>query len=176
VLTDDRSLFRQVYEKNVSTVFAFLRARVGHDAAEDLTAETFCRAYQHYEAWEDRGLPIRAWLLRIARNLVIAESRKGKAELVPIADHHAVDRAPGTAGVDDSMEGAAALAALASLPENHRTVLQLRYLQELSVGETAAVMSLSEEGVRALAYRALKGLRALHLATWGDAPEPARES
>lgn len=160
--------FRAVYEENVATVYGFLRARVGHDAAEDLTAETFCRAFQHYDSWEDRGVPIRAWLLRIAFNLIVGESRKHKVEFVPLEDHHAVDEEGAGAAVVEAMEGGSAFSALEALPESHRTVIQLRYLQELSVAETAAVMGLTQEAVRALAYRALKALRAVHTAAWGD--------
>jgi RNA polymerase sigma-70 factor (ECF subfamily) len=172
VLTDDPSSFRAVYEENVATVYAFLRVRVGPDAAEDLTAETFCRAFQHYERWEDRGLPIRAWLLRIAFNLVVGESRKRKVAFVPLEEHHAVDEEGASGAVAEAIEGASAMEALAGLADAHRTVIQLRYLQELSVAETAAVMGLTQEGVRALAYRALKVLRSAHASMWGDPATP----
>jgi RNA polymerase sigma factor (sigma-70 family) len=172
-VSEEPAPFRTVYEENVATVYSFLRARVGHDAAEDLTAETFCRAFQHYGGWEDRGLPVRAWLLRIAFHLVVGESRKRKVDFVALEEHHAVDEEGASGAVAQAMEGASALAALAGLPENHRSVIQLRYLQDLSVAETAAVMGLTQEGVRALAYRALKGLRVAHADMWGD---PARAS
>lgn len=168
-----QAAFRTVYEENVTIIFGFLRSRVGHEAAEDLTAETFCRAFRHFEAWEDRGLPIRAWLLRIALNLVIARSRRPLAHMVSIDDHPDVTQTPdASTDVEDAMEGASAMAALRQLPRSHQTVIQLRYLQELSVAETAEVMNLTQEAVRALAYRALKGLRAIHQVQWGGTPSP----
>ncbi|MBO0713851.1 MAG: sigma-70 family RNA polymerase sigma factor [Acidimicrobiales bacterium] len=173
-----REAFRAVYEENVGLVHGFLRARVGPNDAEDLTAETFCRAYQHLHRWEDRGVPIRAWLLRIAHNLIIERARKARAVMVPLDDHHGAEKASHEEEVGTSVEAASALAALASLPESHRTVIELRYLRDLSVTETAAVLEISEEAVRALAYRALKGLRARHLDRWSDreptASGPAR--
>ena len=66
----DRDAFETLYELNVQPVFAFLRSRAPRELAEDLTAETFCRAYQHIGRYEWRGAPYRAWLRRIARNLL----------------------------------------------------------------------------------------------------------
>lgn len=171
-----KDAFRALYEENVGLVHGFLRARIGPNDAEDLTAETFCRAYQHLHRWEDRGVPIRAWLLRIARNLVIERARKARAVMVPLDDReHAAHRASHEDEVGASVEAASAIAALAALPESHRTVIELRYLRDLSVTETSAVLEISEEAVRALAYRALKGLRARHLDRWSD-EEPTAAS
>ena len=168
-----KDAFRALYEENVGLVHGFLRARIGPNDAEDLTAETFCRAYQHLDHWEDRGIPIRAWLLVIARNLVFERARKARAVMVPLDDRDDVShRASHEEEVGTSVEAKAAVAELAALPESHRTVIELRYLRDLSVTETSAVLDISEEAVRALSYRALKALRARHLARWSD-QEPA---
>lgn len=164
-----KDAFRALYEENVGLVHGFLRARIGPNDAEDLTAETFCRAYQHLHRWEDRGIPIRAWLLRIARNLVIERARKARAVMVPLDERDdASHRASHEEEVGTSVEAASAIDALAALPESHRTVIELRYLRDLSVTETSAVLGIGEEAVRALSYRALKGLRARHLSRWSD--------
>jgi RNA polymerase sigma-70 factor (ECF subfamily) len=174
----EKDAFRALYEENVGLVHGFLRARIGPNDAEDLTAETFCRAYPHLHRWEDRGIPIRAYLLRIARNLVIERARKARAVMVPLDDRPDASRRDShEEEVGTSVEAEAALAELADLPESHRSVIDLRYLRDLSVTETSAVLGISEEAVRALSYRALKGLRARHLSRWSDqervAPGPA---
>ncbi|MCL2394815.1 MAG: sigma-70 family RNA polymerase sigma factor [Acidimicrobiaceae bacterium] len=154
-----RAAFHRIYEDNVAAVHAFVRRRAGAEEAEELTAETFSRAYGTFHRWEDRGIPVRAWLLRIAFNQVVGRARKTLP--VPLADpDHADARAEDhEEQVDRRLEAGAALRALSSLPASHRTVLELRHLQELSVPETATVMGLSEEATRALTYRAMQGLR-----------------
>ena len=49
--------------------------------------------------------------------------------------------------------------AIARISESHATVLELRYLRELTVRETADVLGLRDDAVRALTYRALRALR-----------------
>ncbi|MBO0728552.1 MAG: RNA polymerase sigma factor [Acidimicrobiaceae bacterium] len=154
-----RASFHHVYADNVRDVHAFIRRRVGAASADDLTAETFCRAYRSFHRWEDRGVPIRAWLLRIAYNQVVGQARKTTPVPVAEPEHHLPPHGEHDAEADRGLETDAALKALSSLPASHRTVLELRHLNELSVPETATVLGLSEEATRALTYRAMKGLR-----------------
>jgi len=155
----DVDAFQVLYRRNVNVVFAFLRNRVGAQAAEDLTAETFVRAYERIGKFQWRGIPIRAWLLRIAYNLIVASARKTPEDprtnsmvgASPIAGHEEA--------VIDHLGGTRALDALATLPEAQQVVLQLRVIQEISVAETAIVLGSTEEAVRSQTYRALKALR-----------------
>lgn len=166
----DVEAFRAVYVAHARAVYGFFRNRVSHHDAEDLTSETFVRAYRAFGRYDDRGLPIRAWLMRIARNLFIERGRKRAAQVVapdqldrPVDDHQDA--------VTTRVEGVVALAALASLPEGQATVIDLRLLRGLSVAEVAAVLESTEEAVRALTYRALRALRAAHAKAWGTADE-----
>lgn len=163
----DRDAFRRLYEQNASTVFAFIRNRVGAQPAEDLTAETFCRAYEHLPRYEWRGVPFRAWLLRIAYHLVVARSRSRTDSELPVADPLPVEVPSHEDGVVGSSESESLRISLATLSLAHQTVLDLRFLREFSVAETAAALDASEEAVRALTYRALKALRATHLGRAG---------
>jgi RNA polymerase sigma-70 factor (ECF subfamily) len=156
----DVDAFRELYVRNVDAVFGFLYHRVAPRDVEDLTADTFCRAYERMSSYEWRGVPFRAWLLRIAANAVIGSARKKSssevvtAELPPIvvggADQEALRH----------VEATELLAALHELAPGPRTVLELRFLEDLSVAETAEVLDTTEEAVRALTYRALRSLRA----------------
>lgn len=158
----DRDAFRGLYEQNVSAVHAFIRNRVGSGPADDLTAETFCRAFEHIGRFEWRGAPFRSWLFRIAYHQVVDRSRRKDTHVIlqedptpPAVDGH-------EESVIASLEGEVVVEALSTLSEAHRTVLELRYMQDLSVSETAAVLESSEDAVRALTYRALKSLRAAY--------------
>lgn len=155
----DRDAFRELYEQNVAAVHGFIRNRVGADVADDLTAETFCRAFEHIGRFEWRGAPFRAWLFRIAYHQVVGRARRKDTHVILQED----PTPPAVDGHEESviarLEGEIVVEALERLPEGHRTVLELRYMQDLSVSETAAVLESSEEAVRALTYRALKSLR-----------------
>jgi len=150
-----------LWQEHARSVFGFLAARVGRQRAEDLTSEVFVRAARALPRYEDRGVPIRAWLFRIARNLVAETARRqfptpeglsvGEARPAPGRD-------PGDE-VSHREEVAKALRLLRALTQSQHDVIDLRFLRELSVAETAEVLGITEEAVRALTYRALNALR-----------------
>jgi len=68
--------FESVYAENYDQVFHHVRRLVTHpEVAEDLTGQTFLKAYEAWGRYEERGLPIAAWLIRIARNQVTSYMR-----------------------------------------------------------------------------------------------------
>jgi len=157
----DRDAFRELYQQNVRLVVAFLANRVGSAAAEDLTAETFARAFERIDSFEWRGVPIRAWLLRIAYHQLVGQTRRRSSseivtDEVTVADQHSHEDSV----VDQLTVHRSLLDAVASLPPQQRLAVELRYLRELTVSETAVVLELSEEAVRAVTYRSLRSLRA----------------
>ena len=57
-------------------IFRYARLRLGDESrAEDATAEVFEHAFRSIESYEERGLPVRAWLFGIARNVVASHRR-----------------------------------------------------------------------------------------------------
>ena len=157
----DRAAFRLLYEQNVKVVYRFVAARVAPSQVDDLTAETFARAFERIDGFEWRGVPIRAWLLRIAYHQVIGQSRRRSSSEVLTDDPTPPDVASHEDGLVDRLtDHQQVLAAMASLSPPQRAVIELRYFRELSVPETAVVLELSEEAVRALTYRSLRSLRA----------------
>lgn len=163
-IAGNKDALRSLYEDNVQVVFAFCAARVGAQRAEDVTAETFCRAFEALPRYTWRGVPVRAWLLRIAHNLIVGQARRrSSSELVvdempePTGSNRGVDCAE---MVVETLETAYLMDALRTLGDQGRSVVELRFLRELSVAETAHVLDMSEPAVRASAYRALRSLRA----------------
>ena len=167
----DESAFKTLYLANVNAIFGFVAARTDRHTAEDLTADTFAKAYAAIGRFEPREVPFRAWLFRIAHNLVIGRARRRSSSEVGLQPEHAhalVDPAPDVERqVSGALDAERLRECLALLPESQATVLDLRYLRELSVAETAAALELSEEAVRALSYRSLKALRALFVPAGG---------
>ncbi|GAB4080616.1 sigma-70 family RNA polymerase sigma factor [Modestobacter muralis] len=157
--------FGQLYDRYVDVVHRFLYARVGDRAtAEDFTSETFVRALRRIDSLSYQGRDVGAWLVTIARNIVLDHVKSSRFRLeVPTADMRDADRA--TEGPEDAvlqrLTNAALFAGIAQLSEDQRVCLALRFLQGLSVAETAAAMGRKEGAVKALQHRAVRRLAGL---------------
>jgi RNA polymerase sigma-70 factor, ECF subfamily len=161
----DAEGFGLLYDRYVEVVFRFLLHRVGDRAtAEDFTSETFVRALRRIDSLSFQGRDVGAWLVTIARNIVLDHLKSSRVRLeVSTADMRDADRA--TAGPEDavlqSMANAELLAGVRQLSAEQRECVALRFLQGLSVAETAAAMGKKDGAVKALQHRAVRRLAAL---------------
>ena len=156
----DLDAFRELYEQNVAVVVGFLHRRVWSSEVEDLTAETFCRAFERISTYEWRGRPVPS--VAVAHR--VQSRRRAVPEEVVDRDGHGRDprrsrRVPPKTPALRHLEAGELLASLDRIPDAQRDVLELRFLEDLSVAETAEVLGSTEEAVRALTYRALRSLR-----------------
>jgi RNA polymerase sigma-70 factor (ECF subfamily) len=153
--------FEQVYDEHVVPIYRFVYARVGNRPdAEDLTAQVFMRAVEQLDTARDRG-QIAAWLYRVAQNAVADYWRAFYRLPIVGADHLAPGWEPSDDGADrpqvtNERAVARVEAVLRRLPDNYRRVLELRFLQRLSVAETARTMGISHGNAKVLQYRALR--------------------
>jgi RNA polymerase sigma-70 factor (ECF subfamily) len=136
-----------------------VRARVRHpEIAEDIAAQVFEVGFSRCESFDYRGLPIEAWLIGIARNLVrdhIKRAvRRGPEE--SLMDTMTQSEPDATAAVDLRQDLAEAMRALT---EDQQTVISLRFLLDKPVAETAVLMERSEDAVKNLQRRALAALQ-----------------
>jgi RNA polymerase sigma-70 factor (ECF subfamily) len=149
--------FASLYERHYRDVFRYVLALVrSRDEAEDITAETFERAYRAWAAGGfpvDRGLP---WLLLTARRISTDRWRRLRRRTRVVRD----TRPSPAEGDQDRTEFWVWFDALsAALTDRQREVLILRYQRDLSDADIAVVLGLSESGVRSLIARALECLR-----------------
>jgi RNA polymerase sigma-70 factor (ECF subfamily) len=128
--------------------------------AEELAQETFYRATRAFLGW--RGGSAVAWLLAIARHVLIDEVRRGR-RLVPLPDS-LVD------GIESS-DGEDVTRVLASLPKAQRQVLELIYIYGYSHAEAAAILGTSEGAVKTAVWRARAAFRNAYLAEDGPVPD-----
>jgi len=159
----DADAFGALYERYAQTIFRFLFAQLSNRwDAEDLTSDVFLRAWHSLPRYRERSFPFSAYLFRIARNVLIDHYRhSGRREVFSTDDlsGFADDRAFSGKIVATKFEHQELYKNLGKLRENYRTVLVLRFLNELSPKETAQVMRRSEGAVRVLQHRALAALR-----------------
>jgi RNA polymerase sigma-70 factor (sigma-E family) len=131
------------------------------EVARDLTQETLARAWVH---WRKVGRMDRPdlWLRRVALNLANSHFRHRKVERS--APHRPGPQDP-TARVDgpggSTADRLVVREALARLSDRQRTAIVLRYLDDLSVEQTAQLMGCSPGTVKKLAARGLTTLRGL---------------
>ncbi len=161
----DSEAFGQVYDAYVDSVYRYLYYRVGsHALAEDLTSETFLRALRRIDSFTWQGKDIGAWFTTIARNLVADHVKSSRFKLeVSTADMLDADRADD--GIEDEVLGrlqsAALLDAVRKLKPEQQECVVLRFLQGLTVAETAGVLGRSEGAVKQLQLRAVRALAKL---------------
>ena len=160
----DADAFGQLYDRYVDVVYRYVQYRVANSAlAEDLTSETFLRALRRISSYTWQGRDFGAWLVTIARNLIADHYKSGKYRL-ELATSDLVE-----AGADRTEDGpedevltgitnAALLEAVKRLNPEQQECIALRFLQGMSVAETATIMGKNEGAIKALQYRAVKSL------------------
>jgi RNA polymerase sigma-70 factor (ECF subfamily) len=161
----DAEAFGQVYDAYVDSIYRYLYYRVGsHALAEDLTSETFMRALRRIDSFTWQGKDIGAWFVTIARNLVTDHVKSSRFRLeVSTADMLDADRADD--GIEDEvlrrLQSATLIDAVRQLKAEQQECIVMRFLQGLSVAETAKVMKRSEGAVKQLQLRAVRALAQL---------------
>ena len=161
----DTTAFQRLYECYARALFTFFLGYTGDPRlAEEMVNDTFLRVWQALEHYREEG-HFRGWLFRIARN--IATDRHRRRQRRPpevLVDEDTMESLTQPSqltselvarqqALDDTYE------ALRHLRPDYRTVLLLRFIEGLSVRETARAMERSEGAVRVLQSRALKALR-----------------
>jgi RNA polymerase sigma-70 factor (ECF subfamily) len=160
----DQAAFGQLYDRYVDVVFRFILFRVGdRPLAEDLTSETFLRALRRISSVSYQGRDVGAWFVTIARNLVLDHVKSSRYRLemttADILDSSADDRGPEHEVVEEAT-ATELMRCVAQLGRDQQCIM-LRFMQGLSVSETAAVMGRNEGAVKALQHRAVRRLAQL---------------
>jgi RNA polymerase sigma-70 factor (ECF subfamily) len=125
--------------------------------AEDLTQETFVRAYQRLNTY-DPARPFGPWIRRIAANMCLNHLKRNRRIWLPLDDEHDLpDAGPGVdlaTAVEEKVDRSRIRDAIQALPPHYRAVIELRHFQGLSYEETARALSLPLSDVRSHLYRA----------------------
>jgi RNA polymerase sigma-70 factor (ECF subfamily) len=157
----DTWAFGMFFDHYHEPVYRYIASRVHRPAdAEDLTQHVFVKALEALPRYEARGIPFGGWLFRLARNAVIdhVRTRHDHAELDSIVGWTHGDAGPDEiAAVRQELDAIAE--ALATLTEEQREAITLRFFAGLSAREAAEAMGKQEGTVRGLQFRAIAALR-----------------
>ena len=161
----DAEAFGMLYDHYHTSVYRFVYYRVGSVAlAEDLAAETFFRALRSMSSFRWQGKDFGAWLVTIARNLTADHYKAGRTRLEYTTEdmtaHDSVTEGPEDT-VLASLTNETLLSTLRELPAEQQECLIMRFLQGLSIAETAKALGRSDGAVKQLQLRAVRNLAKL---------------
>jgi len=152
-----------LYEEYFDKIARYAQAHIGdRTEAQDLASEVFLRALRGLKSYSERGVPMRAWLFRIAHNLVVDHlRRKARQKTVPIDEVEVAADADTVSAVEKSMALQQVAEAMEQLTREQREVLRLRFFGGLSSKEAGDVLKKSDGAVREMQRAAIEKLRLL---------------
>lgn len=142
-----------------------------HHLAEDIVSETFTRVIEKVDGYVLQDVPFKAWIFRIAHNLLVDHFRRHKRynsvsleavdwdsgpNVTPPSDWGAAD---GGELVDRLAEREEIQQAIALLPDDQRTVFILRFVEGFELEQVANMLGKSLMSIKSLQYRAVRNLR-----------------
>ncbi len=156
----DAEAFGQLYDAFTQKIFKFIRLKIqDQQDAEDVLQEVFIKAYRGLQNLKMDGLNFNAWLYKIASNTINDKFRKQyrTPDMVRIdGSFDIADKGSLQKDIELSSDIEDLHKVLNQLPDLYKQVLELRYIQDLSLAEIAKIFNKSNLSVRLLQFRALK--------------------
>ena len=157
----DVDAFEDLYRSTRADVFAFVASIVrDRELAEEVTAIAFEKALRKRDRYDDtKGTP-RGWMFGVARNAALDELRRGKR--VSPSDELPEDASAGSREESDELRARrlTVRAAVDTLDERDQQLISLKFHADLSHGEMAQVLGVSESNAGTMLHRAMVRLRA----------------
>lgn len=162
---NDADAFGEIYDLYVARIHRFIFFKVSStEQAEDLTSETFLKAWQYLK--EKRDVPhLQALLFSIARSVVIDFYRSAALDRskVSLEDERTMDIPDARAArlltdIDINVDMERVLAKLRGLKDEYREVIIMKYIDDMDASEIASAVGKTASTVRVLLHRAVRAL------------------
>lgn len=158
----DEQLLESIYRQYYKNVYNYICFRINnHFDAEDLASLVFDKAISNWSRYNS-NLPVEAWLIGIAKNVVTDYLRKkGRWHFVGLDSIiHMISplKQPEDVAVKND-ENKLLISAMAKLDNKERQILSMRFATDLKNVEIAKILGISDSNVRVIAHRALKKLK-----------------
>lgn len=151
-----KETLKRLYEMYSNDVYRYAFATLGDSSeAHDVVQEVFIRAYRAINKFRYDSTA-KTWIMTIARNYIFDILRKRRKDRQFVSQHEMPDVGDQAHDVSVVIE---VEEALAKLKNDYRQAVILRYIDNLSIRETASVLGWSEKKVQNTAHRAIQQLR-----------------
>jgi RNA polymerase sigma-70 factor (ECF subfamily) len=156
-MSEPNQRIKRLYDDYADPIYRFIYWHTNDPLlAEDLMSEVFFRAWKFRDKLVEGNQ--RAWLYRVARNLIIDHYRRKKDEILDEAVE--IESDYNLHAEAEKFETSQHLhKALATLSLEDQSIIILRFFEQLAAKEVAAIIRTSEGNVRVLQHRALKLLQ-----------------
>jgi len=170
VIKGDQDAFGEIVEIYKNSIYQLCYRMIGNQhEAEDLAQEAFLRAYVNIKSF-NQELKFSTWLFRIATNLCIDRIRKKKPDYYLDAEVSGTEgltmysQIPSTTPLPENHLESLELHAtvqkeILKLPEKYRSVIVLKYIEELSLNEISEILDLPLGTVKTRIHRGREALR-----------------
>jgi len=150
------------YDEHAEALFRHCYFRVySRERAEDLVQETFVKVWDYLQKGNTVD-NLKAFLYRVATNLIIDESRKKKEmSLEAVLENTPAlePRVEGRGKVETKLMHATTVEMMQELSHDHREVLAMRYIDDLDVAEIAEILEITPNNVSVRLNRAMDALK-----------------
>ncbi|MCX6755038.1 MAG: RNA polymerase sigma factor [Candidatus Nomurabacteria bacterium] len=154
--------FSKAYDNFSDAIFRYCLYQTSNkEKALDLTADTFTKTWEYISSGKELD-NIRAFLYRVANNLIIDDRRKKKSDSLDAMTEFGFDvkdENDENKGHENAFEGKIAMEAVAQLDEKYRDVLMLKYVDDMSIKEIAKILDETENNISVRMHRALEKLK-----------------
>lgn len=155
--------FLKEYDAHADSIFRFCLFKLSdREEAKDLTQEAFTKVWIYLaRGGEIRNL--KSFLFQTARNLIIDKYRKRHTDSLEIMQEKGFDpKFEEEVGVEEKIDAHLAINLLSELSEDHREVITLRFIEELSVKEISETIGETTSNVSVRLHRAMAKLKELY--------------
>lgn len=156
--------FGELYQRNFDKVFRFTFKRLGgnESLSNDITQQTFIKAFAAIKKYEDKGYALSTWLIRIAQNEINQFFRKQKkAFTVEVEERHVVTFMDfmELGEKNDTNKQEFLINTLNNLKQEHLDLIELRFFQEKSFKEIAQIYDITEANAKMRIYRIIEKIK-----------------
>lgn len=157
-----RKDFEQLYYNHSDSIYRFIYIYVhNHETAEDLTQDTFYRAFKNFDTYKGEA-NLATWLRKIAKNATYDYFRRKKViQFLNFGKKEYIDLHNDSPEFQyiRSEEMIMLYNTIVGLKKNYRDVLILRKINEMSIKETAYILGWTETKVKSTMARAMAALK-----------------
>ncbi|PCI24857.1 hypothetical protein COB57_03755 [Candidatus Peregrinibacteria bacterium] len=156
----DSEAFGGLYDFYLTDIYRFIFYKVTHkELAEDLTEDTFFKAWRQINKYQKTKFPFTSWLYKIAHNTVIDHVRKENVQIDELVHEITDNRIAADKTTEAFFNQQLLQRALVALPETQREVVVLKYVNERTHKEISEITGKSEAAVRTLLSRGIARLK-----------------